>query len=194
MADFDFLQNYLQFTFRTLACSQLGGQGPVCNTYAYDPDGDPITYSWNFGDGTTSTQANPAHSYAASGVYNVTLVVTDQCGATASKTFQVNAACTTTNTIAYNQISDTERLVTTTSLVQCGATVSSSQTVKHQYREVKYKSQCVRVCETIENCAQSCHTNPATGETDCVESNCVTVTVCRNECEDVPNGYTEWHD
>ncbi|MCW5908201.1 MAG: PKD domain-containing protein [Chitinophagales bacterium] len=32
------------------------------------------TYTWFFGDGTTSTQANPTHTYTAAGVYSVTLV------------------------------------------------------------------------------------------------------------------------
>lgn len=44
---------------------------------SYDPDGDTLSYSWNFGDGTTSTNYQPTHSYASSGVYNVTLVVND---------------------------------------------------------------------------------------------------------------------
>ncbi|HLO81901.1 MAG TPA: PKD domain-containing protein, partial [Chitinophagaceae bacterium] len=35
------------------------------------------TYSWNFGDGTTSTQASPSKTYAAAGTYSVTLTVTD---------------------------------------------------------------------------------------------------------------------
>ena len=35
---------------------------------------------WDFGDGNTSTQQNPSHSYAASGVYTVCLTVTDICG------------------------------------------------------------------------------------------------------------------
>ena len=50
-----------------------------------DPDGQPITYSWNFGDGSpVSTQANPAHTFTAPpGVptkYIVTLTVTDSGG------------------------------------------------------------------------------------------------------------------
>jgi glucose/arabinose dehydrogenase/PKD repeat protein len=42
-----------------------------------DPDGDPITYAWNFGDGTTSTEIEPQHTYATEGVYNVVLTVSD---------------------------------------------------------------------------------------------------------------------
>lgn len=34
-----------------------------------------VTYLWNFGDGNTSTQANPTHTYAVSGSYMVTLAV-----------------------------------------------------------------------------------------------------------------------
>ena len=34
-----------------------------------DPEGGAITYLWNFGDGSTSTQPNPSHTYTSSGRY-----------------------------------------------------------------------------------------------------------------------------
>jgi hypothetical protein len=37
-------------------------------------------YLWDFGDGSTSTQANPTHVYQASGNYTVQLTVTNDCG------------------------------------------------------------------------------------------------------------------
>lgn len=42
-----------------------------------DPDGDTLTYLWNFGDGNTSTSANPTHTYSAEGTYTVDLTVSD---------------------------------------------------------------------------------------------------------------------
>ncbi|MGE0636859.1 MAG: HYR domain-containing protein, partial [Bacteroidia bacterium] len=38
------------------------------------------SYAWDFGDGSTSTEQNPVHTYAAGGTYTVTLVVTNACG------------------------------------------------------------------------------------------------------------------
>jgi PKD repeat protein len=49
-----------------------------------DPDGRIISYSWDFGDGATGSGMNPPHTYASAGVYNVTLTVMDDAGATGS--------------------------------------------------------------------------------------------------------------
>ena len=45
-----------------------------------DADGPIVTWAWDFGDGTTSSQRNPTHTYAQTGTYVVTLTVTDQTG------------------------------------------------------------------------------------------------------------------
>ena len=49
-----------------------------------DPDGNITAYNWNFGDGGSSTQANPSHTYAVAGSFSVSLTVTDNDGATGS--------------------------------------------------------------------------------------------------------------
>jgi hypothetical protein len=56
-----------------------------------DADGDPLTYEWDFGDGTTGTGVKPAKRYADNGRYTVTLTVTDSHGArsTASTTVKI---------------------------------------------------------------------------------------------------------
>jgi PKD repeat protein len=43
-------------------------------------------YRWDFGDGASGTGVQPSHSYALPGSYNVTLVVTDDAGRTATVT------------------------------------------------------------------------------------------------------------
>jgi PKD repeat protein len=46
--------------------------------------GGPTTWSWDFGDGTTSGQQNPIHPYATAGNYTVTLTVSNAGGSSAS--------------------------------------------------------------------------------------------------------------
>lgn len=45
-------------------------------------------YLWDFGDETTSEEANPVHIYQENGVYDVTLTITDSIGQTATITKQ----------------------------------------------------------------------------------------------------------
>lgn len=73
--------------------SGVSGQEIKFNsTGSNDSDGKIVSYSWSFGDGTTSTEANPSHSYSKAGTYNVTLKVTDDKGATATESTTVNVS------------------------------------------------------------------------------------------------------
>ncbi len=53
-----------------------------------DPDGDPLTYFWDFGDGGTSTDASPTHTFGL-GKYTVTLTVSDGHGGEDTDTVSV---------------------------------------------------------------------------------------------------------
>jgi len=57
---------------------------------ATDPDGDELTYWWDFGDGESSSGANPTHAYADDGRYEVNLTVTDGGGRAHSVTTFAN--------------------------------------------------------------------------------------------------------
>ncbi len=59
----------------------LSGQPPLPVTFSsagsVDPEGAALTYAWTFGDGGTSTLANPQHTYQAAGLYTARLSVSD---------------------------------------------------------------------------------------------------------------------
>ncbi|MEZ5055977.1 MAG: PKD domain-containing protein [Saprospiraceae bacterium] len=55
------------------------------------------SYVWDFGDGNTSTDPNPSHTYGMDGVYTVTLTATNDCGTT---TYTQNIAIATAAPVA----------------------------------------------------------------------------------------------
>jgi PKD repeat protein len=52
-----------------------------------------VSYKWDFGDGTSSTEANPRHTYATFGTFTAKLTVTYADGETATTQITVNAGC-----------------------------------------------------------------------------------------------------
>ncbi|MEO3746440.1 ThuA domain-containing protein [Plantactinospora sp. B5E13] len=60
-----------------------------------DPDpGDTLSYQWTFGDGTTSTAANPSKVYTTNGNYTAQLKVTDSSGKTGFSNVQITVGNT----------------------------------------------------------------------------------------------------
>ncbi len=65
-----------------------------------DPENQPLTYSWDFGDGSAlSTAANPAHIYAAAGTYSVRLTVSDGVNTTVAPPITIMVGSKPTGTI-----------------------------------------------------------------------------------------------
>ncbi len=54
-----------------------------------DPDGSVVAWSWDFGDGNSSSTQSPSHTYGGGGTYEVWLTVTDDGGLTHSTTKDV---------------------------------------------------------------------------------------------------------
>ncbi|MFD2515318.1 PQQ-dependent sugar dehydrogenase [Pontibacter locisalis] len=76
---------------------ELFGQSPLTVNFrgsgSTDPEGEALSYSWDFGDGSAkATEANPTHTFTATGArtYNVTLTVTDAGGLTSTANLEVN--------------------------------------------------------------------------------------------------------
>ena len=55
-----------------------------------DIDGEIISWLWNFGDGTNSTQKNPTHTYPDNGTYTLILQVTDDDNSTSWQSFSTH--------------------------------------------------------------------------------------------------------
>ena len=76
-----------------IAANPTSGNAPLSVNFTStvtDQEGDPIAYAWSFGDGATSTQANPSHTYTANGIYHATLVVSDGNSSISSNPIKVS--------------------------------------------------------------------------------------------------------
>ncbi|HEV8159725.1 MAG TPA: PKD domain-containing protein [Pyrinomonadaceae bacterium] len=77
---------------------------------SYDPDGTIVSYAWNFGDGTNSTEPNPVKVYNSAGSFTAVLTVTDNDGLTDTESIliTVNSSgiiCTPFTTVTQGDLS-----------------------------------------------------------------------------------------
>lgn len=72
----------------------MAGRAPLAVTFSAaessDPDGDRLTYLWDFGDGGTSRLPNREHTYRENGIYTATLTVFDGNGRSNTNSVQIN--------------------------------------------------------------------------------------------------------
>jgi glucose/arabinose dehydrogenase len=70
------------------SASTTAGEAPLAVNFSsagsIDPEGQSVSYSWTFGDGTAATNANPAHTYTQTGTFTVRLTVSDGVNTTMS--------------------------------------------------------------------------------------------------------------
>ncbi len=87
------------------AIGEVGPAAPIANfTYeatnlsvvfaddSSDLNDDIVSWLWNFGDDSTSTDQNPSHSFAATGSYDVSLTVTDSEGLSSTKSMNISVS------------------------------------------------------------------------------------------------------
>ena len=77
----------------SLTANPQSGEAPLevaFDVEATDADGDDLTYEWDFGDGATSDEEDPVHTYTEPGTYEATVTVSDGTdSATDSVTIEV---------------------------------------------------------------------------------------------------------
>jgi PKD repeat protein len=78
--------------FVSIQASKTAGTTPLSTTFTSTIQGgvSSYTYSWTFGDGATSSAANPSHTYTSIGTYTAKLIVADSKGQSASDTTTVS--------------------------------------------------------------------------------------------------------
>ena len=79
----------------SIAANPPAGSAPLNVDFTANVSGATASkYAWNFGDGTTSTAALPAHTYSKPGSYTAKVTITDSSGGTASSSNMVAVTST----------------------------------------------------------------------------------------------------
>jgi PKD repeat protein len=105
------------------------GTAPLAVTFSsngsYDPDGSIASYSWDFGNGVTSTAANPVFTYTTPGTYTASLVVVDNSGLS-------SIADTVTITVQSNNFVYVANIAMSRSTSKQGTQATATVTVRNQ--------------------------------------------------------------
>jgi len=136
----------------TIANVPDSGCAPFTKTFSASLDiADPVTsYTWNFGDGTTSTDVSPTHTFSTEGAYNISVIVVTASGCTDTATVLrgVVASSKPTANFSADPLSSCAKNPITFTNLSTGAnrwlwefgdsTRSTLQNPVHQYRDTGY--------------------------------------------------------
>ncbi len=92
--------------------SSVQTEGTLNVVFADTSTEDPTSWMWDFGDGDSSTDQNPAHTYAADGTYTVCLIASNACDA--------DTVCSTVDVVPAND------LCANAEVIACGGTATGS--------------------------------------------------------------------
>ncbi len=93
---------------------------------ANDPDGDPLTYAWNFGDGSNGTGQSVKHTYPSTGSFTVSASVSDGKATATAPAPAAPVAVVTLNGTTWRNTQN--NIVRTWIMQQAGASLSGSYT------------------------------------------------------------------
>lgn len=87
------------------SASSISGLEPLTVDFdasaSSDPDNDPLTYSWDFGDGSTGVGVLATHTFASQGTYDVTLTVSDGNGGVSTATQQIEVLSSSCDLLSF---------------------------------------------------------------------------------------------
>ena len=86
--------------------SETSGTAPLTVQFTDTSTNSPTSWSWNFGDGETSVEQSPSHTYSDPGTYTVSLTVVNNAGsnkATETDYVEVSTSAVTQATVATTQ-------------------------------------------------------------------------------------------
>jgi PKD repeat protein len=77
----------------SFTASPTSGDAPLTVQFTDTSTGNPTSWAWDFGDGSTSTQQNPSTTYSTAGTYTVSMTASNAAGtsAPATKTITVTS-------------------------------------------------------------------------------------------------------
>lgn len=89
-----------------LSASPTSGASPLTVNFdaseSYDPDGNIVSYKWDFGDGTSGTGKSPTHTYTSLATRTAILTVTDNEGLTDQASIEIEISSNPVATIIYS--------------------------------------------------------------------------------------------